>query len=162
MNLLHSSLLFACAVLLSSCGSERFQGDMDGMPIKFHVMLDRAFVDDMESRQGQLGSSVQHTVGSGGSSTGVGFGLSFQSTNVKLYGGDGPGQANIFRQKLKWGLNEFEIPLRPGRKITLSVVVSGGRAGWESIGEHIIKEIQPRIYLSLGARGPEFLDDKKK
>ena len=139
--------------LLSSCGGSRQMGDIGGTPVEFTVDLDRSFVSAMENRQGRLGASAGMTVGSGGTRTGLGFGLSFTSTSVYLYGGNAPGQANVFRKKISWGSNEFTIPMNVGRKVVFTVVVSGGRRGWESVGSYQVKAGDNALHISLVETG---------
>ena len=141
------------AFLLSACGGSRSMGDIGGVPVEIKVDLDRAFVSAMENRQGRLGASAGMTVGSGGTRTGIGFGLSFSSTNVYIYGGNAPGQANVFRKKVKWGSNEFTIPMNPGRKVVFTAVVSGGRSGWESVGSYVVKADKNAVLISLVESG---------
>ncbi len=138
---------------LCACGSPRQMGDVGGLPVQFEVLLDRSFVGAMENRQGKMGASAGVTVGSGGTRTGVGFGLSFQSTNVYLYGGNAAGQANLFRKRIKWGVNQFEVPLKPGRKVVFTAVVSGGRSGWETIGAYAVLSKDNAVRITLSESG---------
>ena len=144
-----------CLLSLSACGGSRQMGDLGGVPVEFEVLLERPFVAAMENRQARLGASLGASVGSHGSSTGLGFGLSFQSTNVYLYGGDKAGQANVFRKKLKWGDNHFTIPMNPKRKLVFSVVVSGGRSGWEAVGEYTVTNADNAVRVLLSETGAE-------
>lgn len=146
-------LLICLTLLFCSCGAQRQMGDPDGVSVEFEVLLDRSFVSAMENRQGRVGVGVGSTVGSHGVHHGVGLGLSFRSTSVYIYGGKAPGQAGIFRRKIKWGSNQFSIPIRPGRELVLTAVVSGGRSGWETVGTC---EVQPQgnaIRLVLDEKG---------
>ena len=152
MSLRHV-LVFIALLLLAGCGGSRQMGDIGGVPVEFEVQLDRSFVKAMENRQGRLGASAGVSVGSGGTRSGLGFGLSFSSTNVYLYGGNGPGQAGLFKKKLKWGVNQFTIPVNVGRKVVFSVVVSGGRSGWESIGNYTVKQSDNALRIFLVESG---------
>ena len=152
---LKSMILIVCIVLLSACGGKRQMGDVGGAPVEFEVLLERPFVAAMENRQARLGGHVGTSVGSHGSSTGLGFGLSFSSTNVYLYAGDKAGQANVFRKKLNWGDNHFMIPMNPERTVVFSVVVSGGRSGWEAIGDYTVKASDNGVRVMLSETGAE-------
>lgn len=131
-------ILLTCAtvaLLLSSCGKPRRFGDEGGAPTAFTVRLDRAFVNGMKNRQARPSIGAGAAFGSGGhSSFGTGVGLTFSSTVVHLLGGDAPGSGNVFAKELEWGDNSFQVPLTPGRSLTLSVQAAGGREGWESVG----------------------------
>jgi hypothetical protein len=148
------SLLFIMGFIflgtLSSCGSPPRFGDEQGIPIQLQVQLERGVTKNMENRQGRpsAGAGVGFSSG-GGTSTGVGVGLSFSSTTVYLVGGDNVGQGNVFRKELKWGDNSFSVPLAVGRTIHLSVVVEGGRRGWEVIGSTVISAEKPYLSVQL-------------
>ena len=146
-------IVVGCFMGLTACGGSRQMGDIGGVPVEFEVLLERPFVAAMENKQARLGASAGATVGSHGTSTGIGFGLSFQSTNVYLYGGNKAGQANIFRKKLKWGDNHFTIPMNVKRKAVFSVVVSGGRSGWEAIGDYTVKNAGNAVRVLLSETG---------
>jgi hypothetical protein len=128
--------LIVFALVLSACGQPRRFGDDGGVPVTFNVRLERGFVSDMKNRQARPSVGAGVGVGSGGhSSFGTGVGVTFTSTIVYLLGGDVPGSGQVFRKELEWGANTFQVPLRPGRSLTLTVQVQGAREGWESIGQ---------------------------
>ncbi|MBA3846152.1 MAG: hypothetical protein H0X45_05850, partial [Planctomycetes bacterium] len=106
------------AMILIGCGQKRRYGDDGGVPTAFTVTLDKAFVSDMQNRQGRVGVGGGVGVGSGGSSAGVGLGLSFSATVVYLLGGEQSGGAQIFRRELSWGETTFTVPLTPGRELS--------------------------------------------
>jgi len=151
----------ALVALLAGCGgtARRF-GDDGGVPVAVVIDLDRSFVNEMRNRQARPSVGAAVGVSSGGHgygsgvATGVGIGLSFSSTTVYLMGGEGPGQAQVFRQELKWGAQSFTVPLTPGRTLHLSVQAQGGREGWEVIGTVLVPAgPEPRINLTLGSSG---------
>lgn len=153
-----SPLTVGCAalLLLSACGEPRRYGDTGGTPTAFRVTLDRAFVSGMHNRQARLGVGVGGSVSSGGHrSVGTGVGLSFSATSVFLVGGDGVGEAQVFRQKLSWGETTFTVPLTPGRILHLTVQVQGGREGWEAVGSlEVPSTTTPTVMLGLSDAGP--------
>jgi hypothetical protein len=146
----------ALLAVLAGCGEPRRFGDAGGVPVAFTVTLDRAFVSGMRNRQGRVGLGVGGSLSSGGhSSVGTGVGLSFASTTVYLVGGDGPGEAQVFRQELKWGENGFTVPLTPARTLHLTVQVQGGRDGWEAIGPVTLPAVDhPTVTIGLSDAGP--------
>ncbi len=146
----------ACLALTAvGCGQKRRYGDDGGVPTAFAVTVEKAFVADMQNRQGRVGVGGGVGFGSGGASSGVGVGVSFSPTVVNLLGGEQSGGAQVFRQELSWGENTFAVPLTPGRELTLTVQVQGGREGWEGIGSVTIPE-QPGsvVTVRLLASGP--------
>ena len=145
----------AAILLLTGCGEPRRYGDTGGTPTAFTVSLDRAFVNGFENRQGRpsVGGGVGFSSG-GGSYSGVGVGLSFSSTQVYLLGGEKIGQGEVFRQELKWGENNFSVPLTPGRTLYLTITAEGGRRGWEGIGSLVVpQDAAPTAHIVLGAEG---------
>ena len=150
-------LIFAGAALLAldGCGEARRYGDEGGVPVTVQVHLERAFVNGMRNRQGQVGVGVGAGFSSGGGSAiGTGIGLSFSSTTVYLLGGDAVGEANVFRQELKWGDNTFSVPLKPGRTIQLAIQAQGGREGWEGVGSAVIPDgPNPGVTIVAGEAG---------
>lgn len=149
-------LLLACAVVLvlSGCGEPRRFGDAGGVPVTVNAQVNRQFFSSMENRQGRPSAGAGVGFSSGGhSSMGVGIGFQFSSTQVYLLGGDAVGQANVFRQELKWGDNQFTVPLAAGRTIFLTVQAEGGRRGWEAIGQFVIPAQDPRISVELDGNG---------
>jgi hypothetical protein len=151
--------MFAAILALpcTSCGQPRRYGDSGGVPVAFDVHLDRAFVRGMRNRQGRPSVGAGASFGSGGySSFGTGVGLSFSATDVYLLGGDGIAEGQVFRQELRWGDNAFTVPLAPGRTITLTIRVEGGREGWESIGSYIIPlGERPQVVIRLDGNGSQ-------
>jgi hypothetical protein len=145
----------ALVLLLAACGEPRRFGDAGGVPVTVNVTVDRSFVGSMENRQARPGVGGGVGFGSGGySGVGVGVGLSFSSTQIYLVGGDNVGQANIFRQELKWGDNTFTVPLTSGRMLHLSVHAEGGRRGWEAIGPVLVPNAgDPRVAITLDETG---------
>ena len=147
-------LLCAAVLFLSACGEPRRFGDTGGVPVTVTAQVERPFFSSMENRQGRPSAGAGVGFSSGGhSSMGVGIGLSFSSTQVYLLGGDSVGQANVFRQELKWGDNQFSVPLTTGRTLFLAVQAEGGRRGWESLGQVSIPGQDPRIAIQLDGNG---------
>jgi len=121
-------------VLLAGCRSGP-RGDPDGQPAAFDVTLTRDYADNLARTQARVGAGVGMGFVSGGRrSTGVGVGIGFAATSASLRGGSNPGGSDVFRHSLHWGEQRFEIPLRPGRELHLTVVFSGGRTGTAQIG----------------------------
>jgi len=150
-------LIAISAFILASCGTPRRFGDTGGAPVEFRVSLDRAFVSSMQNRQARVGVGVGGALSSGGhTSVGTGLGLSFSSTTVYLVGGDGAGQAQVFRKEIKWGDTTFTVPLTKGRTLFLTVQVQGGREGWEAIGSVVIPDAdKPVVTVVLSEAGPK-------
>jgi hypothetical protein len=149
-------LLAGLALLaLDGCGEARRYGDEGGVPVTFQVHLDRAFVNGMRNRQGAVGVGVGAGFSSGGGSAfGTGVGLSFSSTTVFLLGGDGVGEAGVFRQELKWGDNTFSVPLKPGHTVQFAIQAQGGREGWEGVGSAVIPDgPNPGVTIVAGDAG---------
>ena len=146
--------LLGFLLLLSACGEPRRFGDVGGIPVTITAHIERAFVSGMENRQARPSVGAGAGFGSGGfSGVGVGVGLSFSSTQVYIVGGDNVGQANIFRQEMKWGDNTFSVPLIAGRTLHLSVQVEGGRRGWEALPPVIVPLSDPAIAIVLDSNG---------
>ncbi|HYE06479.1 MAG TPA: hypothetical protein VEL07_13270 [Planctomycetota bacterium] len=143
-----SILIAVLGLVLIGCGQKRRYGDDGGVPTAFTVTLEKAFVSDMQNRQGRVGVGGGVGMGSRGSSAGVGLGLSFSATVVYLLGGEQSGGAQIFRRELSWGENTFTVPLTPGRELALTVQVQGGREGWEGVGSVTIPE-QPGAVVDV-------------
>ncbi|MBA3685217.1 MAG: hypothetical protein H0W72_08255 [Planctomycetes bacterium] len=143
------------AGLLGACGKKRRYGDEGGTPVSFIITLDRAFVSGMRNRQGRLGVGAGVGLGSGGhSSVGGGVGMSFSATTVDIYGGEGPGEGQIFRHEIGWGETRFSVPLMPGRVLHITVQATGGREGWECVGSVTIPATGSTVHLDLGEAGP--------
>jgi hypothetical protein len=142
-------------LLLAACGQTRRYGDDGGRPVAFSVHLERPFVKSMHYNQWRPSVGAGAAFGSGGRAAyGTGVGFSFSSTRVDLLGGDGPAEAQVFIHELKWGDNAFTVPLTPGRKLHLTAKASGGREGWESLGEITVPRGEdPRVVITLDANG---------
>ena len=147
-------ILISLLFIFSACGEPRRFGDVGGVPVTVTVHIERAFVSGMENRQARPSVGAGAGFSSGGmSSMGLGVGLSFSSTQVYIVGGDNVGQANIFRQEIKWGDNSFTVPLAASRTLHLSVQVEGGRRGWEALPPVIIPLSEPAIAIVLDSNG---------
>ena len=147
-------ILISLLFIFSACGEPRRFGDVGGIPVTITAHIERAFVSGMENRQARPSVGAGAGFGSGGfSGVGVGVGLSFSSTQVYIVGGDNVGQANIFRQEIKWGDNTFTVPLAASRTLHLSVQVEGGRRGWEALPPVIIPLSEPAIAIVLDSNG---------
>lgn len=177
--------LLACAAVLTGCGEPReprqVAGDAGGVPVAFEVTLSRQFVRDLKNR----GPSVRddtvvfhhYSAGWYGSpyyvrdsrghlrpvyrdpydpywSTGV-WATGPSPTRVHLLAGDGPGQGRTFRVELDYDTNRFEVPITPGRKVTLTVQAYGGLDGWEDVGT-FTADNRPgqRVMLDLTEHAP--------
>ena len=78
------------------------------------------------------------------------------TTEIVLRGGSVSGAADLFELSLRWGDNEAIVPLVPGRRVHLSVLVYGGRRGFEDLGQVTID--RDRISIRLDADGGSLLD----
>jgi hypothetical protein len=153
------AVLALVALACASCGQPRRYGDEGGVPVAFQVAVDKAFFSSMRNHQvgGVVGAGGSWSPGYGaGFGTGVGVGITFTTTSVYILGGEGVGQADVFRQEVKWGDNHFTVPLKPGHVINLSVHAEGGRQGWEVLGPITVPAgADPRLSIALGADGPK-------
>ena len=147
----------------SGCGGPAFRhahGDPDGISTVIEVEISRQYVRDLRNHgpggreyvvygSGFVGSawggyghrgypygycppSYHHSIDpffSGDASWG-----GPAPTSVYLLGGDGPGQARLLRTELEYGLTIIDVPIRPGRPVTLTVQAYGGYEGWETLG----------------------------
>ncbi len=147
----------------SGCGGPTFrhaQGDPAGALTLIEVELSRQFVRDLRNRGPGGREYVAYNSGFVGSAWG-GYGYRsypygycppyhhhsidpfFSSaaswsgpapTTVYLLAGDGPGQARLLRTELEYGLTIIDLPIRPGRQVTLTMQAYGGYEGWETLG----------------------------
>ena len=150
----------------SGCGGPTFRhahGDPDGIPTVIEVEISRQYVRDLRNRGpgGReyvvYGSGVVGSAWGGYGHRGYPFGYCPPSyhhsvdpffysdaswggpapTSVFLLGGDGPGQARLLRTELEYGLTIIDLPIHPGRQVTLTVQAYGGYEGWETLGTFI-------------------------
>ena len=80
-------------------------------------------------------------------------GVTFSSTQIYVLGGDAIGQADVFRQEVKWGDNTFTVPLTPGHVLQLTVQAEGGRRGWEALGSITVPMNDPTVRIALTGDG---------
>ncbi|MBA3549044.1 MAG: hypothetical protein H0X45_04075 [Planctomycetes bacterium] len=137
-------------IALAGCGQQRAQGDPDGVPVAFTVRVDPAFVADYHrgGASTYVGFHHHHHHHSRYRSDpwhhgwhdpwdswygGSGY-VGSEPTTLVLLGGDGPTQAQVFRKRIAFGDNDFVIPIRAGRSVTLSFQADGGIEGWETLG----------------------------
>jgi hypothetical protein len=147
----------------SGCGGPTFRhahGDPDGVSTVIEVELSRQYVRDLGNRGpgGReyvvYGPSFVGSAWGGYGYRGYPYGYCppyyhhpidpfFSSgaswsgpapTSVFLLAGDGPGQARLLRTELEYGLTVIDLPIRPGRQVTLTVQAYGGYEGWETLG----------------------------
>lgn len=158
-------LALALAVLLlAGCASSRRYGDPGGIPVAFEVHVERAFFDNMSNHQWSTGVGAGAGFSNHGSTgLGLGLGLGFSTTSVYLIGGEGAGEAGVFRKQVSWGDNHFTVPLAPGRSLVLGVQAEGGRQGWESLGSVAIPSgPDPHVRIVLDAGGGKVITDPAK
>ncbi len=124
-------MLALLAFIVSGCGEPRRHGDNDGQPVAFHVRVEPAFMSTMADRSAHPSVALGASSGRG---IGLAVGVTMADTDVYLLGDDRPGKEQVFRQRLLWGNNDFTIPLKPGRTLSLTIEATGARQGWESIG----------------------------
>jgi hypothetical protein len=155
-------LIATLALVLAGCGGpyhRTARGDSDGVPVRIEVEISRQFVRDLPNRGpgGREYVVYNHGLYSGwwggyGHPGYYGYrppGYRYRydpfwysdvywtgpaPTAVYLLGGDGPGQARLLRTELDYGVNLIDVPVRPGRTVTLTVQAYGGHEGWETIG----------------------------
>lgn len=85
---------------------------------------------------------------------GHGFESRYQpATRAVVLAGDGPAQAQLARVTLRDGLNSFAVPVRAGRKVTLSLQAYGGWEGWVAIGEFTAGSEPKTIIANIDANG---------
>ncbi len=143
------TVLALAALVLSGCGEPRRHGDVDGQPVAFQVRLEPAFLATMVDHSARSGVMVGS--GPGG---GIALGVAVADTEVYLLGDDRPRKERVFRQKLVWGNNDFAIPLKPGRTLSLTVEATGSRQGWDAIGTLTVPDpLGGKIGIRLDERG---------
>jgi hypothetical protein len=148
-------------LVLAGCGGpyqRTARGDADGVPVRLEVEITADFVRDLRHR-GPTGREVVvynhgfYSAWWGGwgyhphRHCPPGYRYRYDPfwysdvywtgpapTAVYLLAGDGPGQARLMRTELNYGLNLIDVPVRPGRQVTLTVQAYGGHEGWEEVG----------------------------
>jgi len=157
-------------LMISGCDDEERapQGDVGGVPVTFAVDLQRGYVMEMSSEQwdepapffhphpyfGGPGPYYHHPAP---------FGYDDpwfvdEPVDVRLIAGDGPAEANLFRVPLHHGTNLFTVPVRPGRTVTMTVMVRGGREGWEGVGHFTVSDRANQVaHLRLAPEGPSLV-----
>ena len=163
MRVAFISVVLLVILGFSGCGGPTFrhaQGDSAGVSTVIEVELSRQYVRDLRNRGPGGREYVAYGSGFVGSPWG-GYGHHgypygscppyyhhsidpfFASdaswsgpapTTVYLLGGDGPGQARLLRTELEYGLTIIDLPIRPGRQVTLTMQAYGGYEGWETLG----------------------------
>ena len=163
MRVAHISVALVVILGFCGCGGPTYrhaQGDPAGATTVIEVELSRQFVRDLRNRGPGGRESVAYSSGFVGSAWG-GYGRRnypygycspyhhhsidpfFSSdaswsgpapTTVYLLAGDGPGQARLLRTELEYGLTIIDLPIRPGRQVTLTIQAYGGYEGWETLG----------------------------
>lgn len=152
-------VLAGMALVLAGCGEPRqLAGEAGGVPVELTVTLSRNFVRDLKNRSPNAPEVVVYERFGAGFyhphpywhrghrhyhhhgfysdpfwSTGV-YVSGPASTTVHLLGGDGPAEGRLFRTELDYGSNRLVVPVKPGRKVVLTVQAYGGLAGWEEVG----------------------------
>ena len=163
MHIALTPVVLFVMLAFSGCGGPTFrhaQGDSAGVSTVIEVELSRQYVRDLRNRGPGGREYVVYGPGFVGSAWG-GYGhhgyphgywsphghyhrdAFFSSdaswsgpapTSVFLLGGDGPGQARLLRTELEYGLTIIDLPIRPGRQVTLTMQAYGGYEGWETLG----------------------------
>jgi hypothetical protein len=156
-------VIVALALLATGCGGPRqltLAGDPDGVLVELSVTLGRNFVRDLKNR-GPGGPQVvvyerlgpafyrpypyrygpyhrghyHYAPGYYDPYWDGGVWVSGPApTTVHLLAGDGPAEARLFRAELDYGENRLFVPVKPGRKVVLTVQAYGGLDGWEEVG----------------------------
>ncbi len=167
------AFLASLAILLTGCGGpyhRTAKGDPGGVPVRLEVDISRNFVRDLPNH-GPGGREV--VVYSSGFYSGwwggwghygacpPGYRYHYDPfwysdvywtgpapTAVYLLGGDGPGQARLLRTELDYGKNLIDLPITPGRRVTLTVQAYGGYEGWEEVGTFTVAN-QPGQVVQL-------------
>jgi hypothetical protein len=160
MNVLPTLLIAAAVLGLCGCGGpyhRQAAGDPGGVPLRLEVELSRTYVRDLRNRGpggretvvyhhgfhhdhwGYYGPGYRHRYPGIRYRYDPYWSTEFYSTgpaptSVHLLGGDGPGQARLFRTELDYGTNLIDVPVRAGRQVTLTIQAYGGYEGWEEIG----------------------------
>ena len=145
------------AAALVGCGGPRqLSGDADGVPVELTVTLSRNFVRDLKNRgpggpevmvYEHFGPTFYHSYHHGYRHPYHGHGYygdpfwsggmwvsSPAPTTVNLLAGDGPAEGRLFRTELDYGTNHLIVPVKPGRKVVLTIQAYGGLDGWEEVG----------------------------
>ncbi len=166
-------ILFAIVCCLAAgCSSRpalRAHGDPDGVPITFGVAYARDVLDTLiPSGPGFTRTVVVEPAFSPwhdpypfhhhhGGWQGEGFlstPMAYEpSTTLFLLAGDGPAQAQVFRLRLAEPSTSFSVAIRPGRRVIVTLQASGGREGWQEIGEFTAAPDQ-LVRVTLDANGP--------
>lgn len=167
-----TALLAAVTIALTGCGGpyhRTARGDPAGVPVRLEVDISRNFVRDLPNR-GPGGREV--VVYSNGYYSGwwggwghygacpPGYRYRYDPfwysdvywtgpapTAVYLLAGDGPGQARLLRTELDYGKNLIDLPITPGRRVTLTVQAYGGYEGWEEIGSFTVANQPGQVVL---------------
>jgi hypothetical protein len=160
----------ACAlVFLAGCDEERAPvGDAGGTPVTFAVELVRGYVTEMSEERFEPvwtpPPPYWYRPGFGPPRPGYPPGPWWgdpgfdQPVDVQLIAGDGPAEANLFRLHLHRGVNLVTVSVRPGRTVTLTVMVRGGREGWEGVGHFTVGNgVNQVAHLRLAPEGPALI-----
>jgi hypothetical protein len=118
--------LLALVMLVCGCGQTSRQfisRSADSTPVKFDVTLEKPFVSSISSIGG--GQAAMILLVGPFTNNAV---LLVAKTNLPT------GETIAFRQRLKWGENSFEVPLRKNTKYQLVAVVQGTRSGIKEVG----------------------------
>jgi hypothetical protein len=171
---LAAALILAATVALCGCGARRPLGQADGIPVSFVVHLQAGYLEGMSvivPTAPPMFLEPDPWYGSSSRFRYYGrrpYGHSpfladpFWSepgyTTIVLAGGDAPREAGLFRTHISFGEDRFDVLIRPGREVTLTVQVRGGREGWETIG-HFTSVDRPgqRVEITLAADGPKMV-----
>ncbi|MBA3686140.1 MAG: hypothetical protein H0W72_13005 [Planctomycetes bacterium] len=178
MQRLLCAIVLGC--LAAGCSSRpalRANGDPDGVSVSFGVTYDREVLDAL--MPGGPGFSRNVVVQSGYYAGGpwgdpfghpwhhhhhhhhgwyghgfVGAPLAYEpSTSLSLLAGDGPAQAQLFRLRVSESSESFSLPIRAGRRVVVTLQASGGRQGWQVLGEFDAAPGQI-VRISLDGSGP--------
>ncbi|MBA3709052.1 MAG: hypothetical protein H0W83_09565 [Planctomycetes bacterium] len=166
--------LLVLALFAAGCGQTRPLGEPGGLPVAFTVQLDTGYLEGMShqvARMGPVFMDPDPWYAADRSSRfryyGRGAGMYHRPmfadpfwaepgfTDLILAGGDAPMETGVFRTVLSGGENRFEVLIRPGHAVTLTVLARGDRDGWEAIG-HFTAADRPgqRVDITLSSVGP--------
>lgn len=138
----------------AGCAGGRMAGDPDAPTRVITVDLERAFVRAISRERIVVG------VGPGAehgreASFGFGHGVWTTSTEVDLLGGSAPGGSDLLFAPLSWGANRIEVPLRHGRRLHLSLRVSGDRIGTHRFAPVTVGDAPIRVDATATAVPPD-------
>jgi hypothetical protein len=123
-------------VLLLACSSTARFGDPDGVPVAVTVQLDPAYLASADH------DPVHPSSAGGGNMPPSGI------DRIELLGCESVGEGEVFHKEVGLGESTFAIPLDPGHRLELALVVIGGHETRAGLGDIAIP-LQPPIRISI-------------